>query len=86
VAVAQARTVCKLKNILANHTNYKGQLHNALRVCKMSLNDLKLYFINTATLGVTTFAQIEMSLKILLLVVTIGYTITKWVDLKKNKK
>lgn len=52
----------------------------------MSLNDLKLYFINTATLGVTTFAQIEMSLKILLLVVTIGYTITKWVDLKKNKK
>lgn len=52
----------------------------------MSLNDLKLYFINTATLSVTTFAQIEMSLKILLLVVTIGYTITKWVDLKKNKK
>ena len=51
----------------------------------MSLNDLKLYAINTTTLGVTTFAQIEMSLKVLLLVVTIGYTVNKWAQLKKKK-
>jgi hypothetical protein len=51
----------------------------------MSLNDFKLYVINTTTLGVTTFAEIEMGLKLLLLVVTIGYTINKWVQLKKKK-
>ena len=51
----------------------------------MSLNELKLYAINCSTLGVTTFAQIEDSLKIILLLVTIGYTITKWKDIKKEK-
>ena len=51
----------------------------------MSLNDFKLYVINTTTLGVTTFAEIEMGLKLLLLVVTIGYTINKWVQLKNKK-
>ena len=50
----------------------------------MSLNELKLYAINGGTLGVTTFAQIEDSLKIILLLVTIGYTITKWKDIKKK--
>ena len=52
----------------------------------MSLNELKLYAINGSTLGVTTFAQIEDSLKIILLLVTIGYTIQKWYELKKKKK
>lgn len=44
---------------------------------------LKLYVINASTLGVTTFTKLEMGLKILLLVVTIGYTITKWYKTKK---
>jgi hypothetical protein len=44
----------------------------------MSFNDFKLYAINTTTLGVTTFAEIEMGLKLL-------YTINKWVQLKKKK-
>ena len=48
---------------------------------KMNLSELRLYFINGSTLGVTTFTQIEDSLKIILLLVTIGYTITKWKDL-----
>ena len=39
----------------------------------MTLGDFKLYSINTLALGVTTFTRIEMGLKILLLVVTIGY-------------
>jgi len=49
----------------------------------MDLQQLKLYFINGSTLGVTTFTNIEMGLKIVLLLVTIGYTVTKWIDLKK---
>ena len=51
----------------------------------MNIGDIKLYAINTTTLGVTTFAQIEMSFKVLLLLVTIGYTIHKWSKLKKKK-
>jgi hypothetical protein len=51
----------------------------------MDLQQLKLYFINGSTLGVTTFTNIEMGLKIVLLLVTIGYTVSKWIDLKKQK-
>ncbi len=51
----------------------------------MSLQELKLYAINGSTLGVTTFAQIEDGLKILLLLVTIGYTIAKWKGIKNEK-
>ncbi len=51
----------------------------------MTLGDFKLYSINTLALGVTTFTRIEMGLKILLLVVTIGYTVSKWIKLKQNK-
>jgi hypothetical protein len=51
----------------------------------MNLSELKIYFINGSTLGVTTFTNIEMGLKIVLLLVTIGYTVTKWADLKKKK-
>ena len=49
----------------------------------MSLSDIKLYVMNAGTLGVTTFTQIEDSLKILLLIVTIGYTVSKWKNIKK---
>jgi hypothetical protein len=51
----------------------------------MSLSDIKLYAMNAGTLGVTTFTQIEDSLKILLLVITIGYTISKWVNIKRDE-
>ena len=50
----------------------------------MSLSDIKLYAMNGSTLGVTTFTQIEDWLKIALLVVTIGYTITKWAKVKNE--
>mgnify|MGYP006137763741 FL=1 len=52
----------------------------------MDIQQMKLYLINASTLGVTTFTNIEMGLKILLLVLTIGYTLDKWIKLKKNKK
>ena len=51
----------------------------------MNLSELRIYFINGSTLGVTTFTNIEMGLKIVLLLVTIGYTVTKWASLKKKK-
>tara|TARA_R110000803_G_scaffold123551_3_gene191462 strand:+ start:1486 stop:1656 length:171 start_codon:yes stop_codon:yes gene_type:complete len=52
----------------------------------MNLQDLKLYALNTATVGVTTFTQLEMGLKIILLIVTICYTISKWLGNIERKK
>jgi hypothetical protein len=51
----------------------------------MDLQQLKLYAINGSTLGVTTLANIEMGLKIVLLLVTIGYTISKWLEIKQKE-
>tara|TARA_R110001583_G_scaffold99800_1_gene245317 strand:- start:632 stop:787 length:156 start_codon:yes stop_codon:yes gene_type:complete len=51
----------------------------------MDIQQIKLYIINASTLGVTTFTNIEMGLKVVLLLVTIGYTLDKWIKLKKNK-
>jgi len=50
----------------------------------MSISDIKLYTMNAGALGVTTFTQIEDGLKIFLLLVTIGYTIAKWINIKKE--
>ena len=52
----------------------------------MNIQELKLYVINGSTLGVTTFTQIEDWLKIILLVVTIGYTIAKWSKVNEDDK
>jgi uncharacterized membrane protein len=51
----------------------------------MNISDIKLYAMNGGALGVTTFTQIEDWLKIILLVVTIGYTITKWSRVKEEE-
>jgi len=51
----------------------------------MSFTDLKLYAMNAGALGITTFTQLEDGLKVLLLLLTIGYTITKWLKLRKEK-
>jgi len=48
----------------------------------MLAQDIKLYAINLATMAVT-MTNIEVYLKILLLTVTIGYTLSKWVKLKE---
>jgi hypothetical protein len=48
----------------------------------MGISDIRLYVANIITLGVT-MTQIEISLKIILLLVTIGYTLSRWVNLKK---
>jgi hypothetical protein len=48
--------------------------------------NLKLYMINGSVVGLATFSQIEDWLKIILLVVTIGFTISKWTKEVKEKK
>jgi len=53
---------------------------------KMSLSDIKLYAMNVGTLSVTTFTQIEDGLKVILLLITIGYTISKWANINKEDK
>jgi hypothetical protein len=59
-------------------------LLGAIKNKKMDIQQMKLYIINASTLGVTTFTNIEMGLKIFLLIVTIGYTVDKWIKLKKK--
>jgi len=49
------------------------------------MSDLKLYIINGSTIGVTSLAPIEDWLKVILLVVTIGYTISKWSKVKEDE-
>jgi|TARA_R110001592_G_scaffold19597_1_gene80186 hypothetical protein len=48
--------------------------------------NLKVYMINGSVVGLATFSQIEDWLKIILLVVTIGFTIAKWTKVEKEKK
>jgi len=52
---------------------------------KMSLSDIKLYAMNVSALGITTFTHIEDGLKIVLLLITIGYT-SKWININKEKE
>jgi hypothetical protein len=48
----------------------------------MSVSDIKLYAANFLALGVT-MTEIEVRLKILLLLIKIGYTVARWVNIKK---
>lgn len=50
----------------------------------MDLGDIKIFTLNTVTLGLTTFSNIEMGLKIILLITSIGYTIVRWFNLHKS--
>ena len=51
----------------------------------MNYNEVKLWMINMAVITIT-FTQIENILKLILLIISIGYTIDKWIDRRKNKK
>ena len=50
----------------------------------MNLTDLKIYAVNTLTLALN-FTNIELGLKIILTIVVIGYTMTKWWLMVKNR-
>lgn len=52
----------------------------------MNLTDLKIYTINISTLAIS-MSEIDVLLKVILLSVSIGYTIHKWYLMgKKNNK
>ena len=51
----------------------------------MNIGDVKLYALNITALSVS-MTNIENYLKILLLLVSIGYTLSKWVGLKEEDK
>ena len=51
-----------------------------------SLEIVKLYTINGGALALS-YSNIEVGLKIILLIVTIGYTVSKWIGMySKSKK
>lgn len=49
----------------------------------MDLQDLKIYALNGMSL-MMSFSNIETTLKILLLIISIGYTVSKWYKLHKR--
>jgi len=51
----------------------------------MGHTDLKIYLVNGATMAISMTA-VEPVLKIMLLVVSIGYTINRWIGLYTDKK
>jgi len=49
------------------------------------VSDIKLYFINAGIFAIS-MTDIEVIFKVVLLIVSIGYTINKWMLLRKDKK
>jgi|TARA_B110000977_G_C11010513_1_gene467496 hypothetical protein len=49
------------------------------------IQDYKILIINAGSFGIS-MTNIDVTLKIVLVMVTIGYTIQKWYLLNKNKK
>ena len=52
----------------------------------MDTTSFKVYAMNLSAMTISTIDQIETALKLLLLVVSIGYTIAKWHELRKKKE
>ena len=50
----------------------------------MLLSDLKLYLLNILSFAIS-FSNIDVALKFILLVVSIGYTIERWIKLRKDE-
>lgn len=50
----------------------------------MMLSDLKVYLLNILSFAVS-FSDLDTALKFILLIVSIGYTIERWIKLRKNE-
>jgi hypothetical protein len=48
------------------------------------MEDIKLYLLNAGAFGITMMDWLEPALKIMLLILTIGYTVHKWALLHKK--
>ena len=51
----------------------------------MSMQDIKIYALNTSSLAIS-FTDIDTILKVVLLLVSIGYTVNKWYLMNKKNK
>ena len=51
----------------------------------MNYNEMKLWLANTFVITVS-FTDIDNILKFVLMVITIGYSVDKWLIMRKNKK
>ncbi len=51
----------------------------------MTMSDLKIYFLNASAFALS-YSQIDMILKIMLLVLSIGYTAQRWYLLDKERR
>jgi len=49
----------------------------------MNHSDLKVLLLNATTLGIS-ITQVEIALKVVLLVVSIGYTLQRWYYMNKK--
>tara|TARA_R110002051_G_C8569731_1_gene475574 strand:+ start:41 stop:229 length:189 start_codon:yes stop_codon:yes gene_type:complete len=49
-------------------------------------DSLEVAAVNGTVLSITTFSNIEIALKIILLVISIAYTIDKWYSQKKRNE
>lgn len=47
--------------------------------------DIKLFFLNATTFALS-LSDIDMILKVVLLVVSIGYTVDKWIKINKRNE
>jgi len=61
------------------------QLPKEQKVVTMGHTDLKIYIFNGTTM-VISMTAIEPALKIMLLLVSIGYTVNRWITLYTDKK
>jgi hypothetical protein len=52
----------------------------------MGTEDLKLYLLNASSFALATLNWVEPMLEILLLGLTIGYTVHKWILIHKKRK
>ena len=57
-----------------------------MSIQKTIQDSLEVAAVNGTVLSVTTFTNIEIALKIILLVVSIAYTLDKWYNQKKRNK
>jgi len=51
----------------------------------MDINSFKVYALNLSAMTISTVDGIELTLKLMLLVVSIGYTLQKWHQLRNKK-
>ena len=77
--------VGSLKKYLSRVMVYILSQDGLLKVNIMDLTTFRVYMLNLSAITVSTLDVLEDGLKIILLVVSIGYTIQKWHEVRTKK-